>query len=198
LRRPETQGRGAGRLIAGILLAAGQSTRFGRQKLLELWDGEPLVRRTARALLDAQLSPVVVVVSRDRGFDAALADLPLFTVVNHEPEQGISHSISLGLAALPETADAALIGVADQPNLGASAVAALISAFDRGGIVVARYDDHRGNPVIFDRRFFPELLALEGDRGGQAVVNGHPDAVVEVTLPRAAGEDVDRPEQWRG
>jgi molybdenum cofactor cytidylyltransferase len=198
LRRPETQSRGTRRLIAGILLAAGRSTRFGRQKLLGLWDGEPLVRRTARALVDAGLSPVVAVVSSDPAYDAALAGLPLVTVVNHEPEQGISHSISLGLAALPESADAALIGVADQPNLGAAAVAALIGAFDRGGIVVARYDDHRGNPVIFDRRFFPELLALEGDRGGQAVINTHPDVVVDVTLPHAAGEDVDRPEQWRG
>jgi molybdenum cofactor cytidylyltransferase len=198
LRRPETQSRDAGPLIAGILLAAGQSTRFGRQKLLERWDGEPLVRRAARALVDARLSPVVVVVSSDPAYHAALAGLRLTTVTNHEPEQGISRSIAVGLRALPATAEAALIGVADQPNLGAAAVAALIGAFDRGAIVIARYDDHRGNPAVFDRRFFPELLALEGDRGGQAVVNTHPEAVVEVTLPQAAGEDVDRPEQWRG
>lgn len=198
MRRAEAQNRGAGRLIAGILLAAGQSTRFGRQKLLELWEGEPLVRRAARVLVDTGLSPVIVVISNNPAYRDALADLPLRTVVNHEPDGGISQSISLGLAALPERADAVLIGVADQPYLGTAAVVALTAAFDRGRIVVARYDDHRGNPVIFDRGFFPELLALEGDRGGLAVVDTHPEAVVEVALAHLAGEDVDRPEQWRG
>lgn len=198
MRRPEAESRGPGRLIAGVLLAAGLSSRFGRQKLLELWDGEPLVRRAARTFVEARLSPVIVVVSSDPRFGDALAGLPLTTVTNHEPERGISRSIGTGLRALPETAQAALIGVADQPNLGPEAIEALSAAFEPGRMVVARYDDHRGNPAIFDRRFFPELLALEGDRGGQVVVDAHPEAVTEVAMARSAGDDVDRPEQWRG
>ena len=117
-------------------------------------------------------------------------------VVNIHPEDGISSSIALGLAALPEATIAALIGVADQPNLTVEAVDELIRAFSPGGIVVPRFGDHRGNPPVFDRRFFAELIELRGDRGGQIVVNAHPEAVIEVSLAEAIGDDVDRPEDW--
>jgi molybdenum cofactor cytidylyltransferase len=140
----------------------------------------------------------MVVVSRDLGFEAALAGMRLTTVLNDDPTQGISRSIRLGLDALPEPAEAALIGVADQPNLDAAAIRALRLAFRPGRIVAPRYDDHRGNPVIFDRRFFGELIVLEGDRGGQLIVEQHPEDVIDVSLPRAVGDDVDRPDEWRG
>jgi molybdenum cofactor cytidylyltransferase len=196
LRRPGAQGRGT-RLIAGILLAAGLSRRFGRQKLLQPYRGELLVRKTARCFLEAGLQPVVAVVSNDPAFGDALAGLHLTLVENARPEDGISSSIALGLRALPDTTTAALIGVADQPNLSAEAVEELLRAFSAGRIVVPRFGDHRGNPPVFDRRFFDELMELRGDRGGQVVVTAHPEAVIEVTLAEAIGDDVDRPEEWR-
>ena len=154
------------------------------------------MRRAARNLVDAGLEPIVVVISDDGRYADALAGLPLLLVTNPHPELGISRSIAIGLGALPETAEAALIGVADQPHLTAEAIAKLVSVFALGGIVVPRYGDHRGNPPVFDRRFFPELLRLRGDRGGQAVVAAHPEAVTEVSLSSAMGDDVDRPEEW--
>jgi molybdenum cofactor cytidylyltransferase len=198
LRRSGAQGRDASRLIAGILLAAGQSTRFGRQKLLEPWHGEPLVRKIARCFLDAGLRPLVAVVSPDARLVEALAGLPLTTVENARPEDGISRSIAIGLRALPEMTDAALIGVGDQPYLTAAAIEELVRAFAPGRIIVPRWGDHRGNPPVFDRRFFAELLTLKGDRGGQRVIAAHPDAVVEVPLPARLGDDIDRPEDWPG
>ena len=117
-------------------------------------------------------------------------------VENAHPEDGISSSIAIGLRALPKTIDGALVGVADQPYLTAEAVEALVRAFLPGRIVVPRFGDHRGNPPIFDRRFFAELMQLRGDRGGQVVVNAHPDVVVEVSLAEGIGADVDRPEDW--
>jgi molybdenum cofactor cytidylyltransferase len=198
LRGPGAEDRDPSRLIAGILLAAGLSSRFGRQKLLEPWRGEPLIRSAARRLLDAGLSPVLVVVSEEPRFDAVLDGLPVRTFENPAPEQGISTSIGIGLRALPAESPAAMIAVADQPNLTAEALAELIRAFKPGRIVVPRYGEHRGNPPVFDRRFFAELLALEGDHGGQAVVGAHPEAVVEVNLPAGMGVDIDRPEDWQG
>jgi molybdenum cofactor cytidylyltransferase len=195
LRRPGAEGRGP-RLIAGILLAAGLSTRFGRQKLLQPYRGELLVRKTARCFLDAGLQPVVAVVSSDPAFGDALAGLPVTMVANPNPEDGVSSSIAIGLRALPETSSAALIGVADQPYLTADAIQALLDAFVPGRIVVPRFGDHRGNPPVFDRRFFLDLMQLRGDRGGQVVVNAHPEAVVEVSLAEGIGDDVDRPEDW--
>jgi molybdenum cofactor cytidylyltransferase len=195
LRRPGAEGRGP-RLIAGILLAAGLSTRFGRQKLLQPYRGELLVRKTARCFLDAGLQPVVAVVSNAPAFADALAGLPVTMVENPNPEDGVSTSIAIGLRALPETSSAALIGVADQPYLTADAIQALLDAFLPGRIVVPRFGDHRGNPPVFDRRFFLDLMQLRGDRGGQVVVNAHPEAVVEVSLAEEIGDDVDRPEDW--
>jgi len=147
-------------------------------------------------LLDAGLEPTVAVISDDAQLADALADLPLRLVKNPTPELGVSRSIAIGLGALPETIDAALIAVGDQLYLTAEAIAELVRAFLPGQIVVPRYDDHRGNPPIFDRRFIPELLRLRGDRGGQGVIDAHPDAVIEVGLPAAMGDDVDRPEEW--
>ena len=196
MRRPGAQDRDPSRLIAGILLAAGQSTRFGRQKLLEPWRGEPLVRKTARCFLEAGLRPLVAVVSLDPRLVDALAGLSLTIVENANPEKGISSSIAIGLRALPETTDAALIGVGDQPYLTAEAIEQLLKAFSPGRIVVPRWGDHRGNPPVFDRRFFPELLALDGDHGGQRVIVAHADAVNEVSFPARLGDDIDRPEEW--
>jgi molybdenum cofactor cytidylyltransferase len=138
------------------------------------------------------------VVSLDARLVDALAGLPLTTVENPHPEMGISSSIAIGLRALPKATDAALIGVADQPYLTAEAIEELIHAFSPGRIIVPRWGDHRGNPPVFDRRFFPELLALDGDHGGQRVIAAHADSVTEVSFPATLGDDIDRPEEWPG
>jgi molybdenum cofactor cytidylyltransferase len=137
-------------------------------------------------------------VSLDPRLVDAVAGLPLTTVENPHPERGISSSIAIGLRALPKTTDAALIGVADQPYLTAAAIEELIRAFSPGRIIVPRWGDHRGNPPVFDGRFFPELLALDGDHGGQRVIASHGDSVTEVPLPAGLGDDIDRPEEWPG
>ena len=129
-------------------------------------------------------------------FGDALAGLPVTMVENPNPEDGVSSSIAIGLRALPDTSSAALIGVADQPYLTADAIQELLDAFLPGLIVVPRFGDHRGNPPVFDRRFFADLMELRGDRGGQAVVNAHPEAVIEVSLAEEIGADVDRLEDW--
>ena len=154
------------------------------------------MRKTARCFLDAGLEPVIAVVSNAPAFGDALAGLPVTMVENPNPENGVSSSIAIGLGALPETSSAALIGVADQPYLTPDAIQALLDAFVPGRIVVPRFGDHRGNPPVFDRRFFRDLMQLQGDRGGQVVVSEHPEAVIEVSLAEEIGEDVDRPEDW--
>ena len=197
MRGPGAEGRDRRRLISGILLAAGLSSRFGRQKLLEPWRGEALVRRAARSFLGAGLAPVIAVVSGDRHLADALAGLPVTIETNPQPERGINTSIRIGIGALPRATPAALIGVADQPLLTAEAILKLVQAFEPGKIVGPRYGDHGGNPVIFDRRFFPELMRLmEADRGGQVVVAAHPEAVIEVELPVSMGTDIDSPDDW--
>lgn len=155
-----------------------------------------MLRKTARCFLDAGLRPLVVVVSADHRLAGVLAGLPLTTVENAHPEDGISRSIAIGVRALPAAADAALVGVADQPYLTVAAIEALLKAFLPGRIIVPRWGDHRGNPPVFDRKFFAELVILDGDVGGQRVIAAHPAAVTEVPLPPRLGDDIDRPEEW--
>jgi len=141
---------------------------------------------------------VIAVVPEGPRFGDALAGLHLSVVTNPARAEGISGSIRIGIRAVPDESRAVLIAVADQPHLTSDAVADLIRAFVPGRIVVPRYGTERGNPPIFDRQFFPELLALDGDRGGQLVVNAHPEAVLEIDLAAGMGADIDRPGDWQG
>lgn len=196
MRRGTAEGRDDGRLIAGILLAAGEARRFGRQKLLEPLHGVPLVRGAAERFIEAGLEPVVVVISPDSRVRQALAGLEVRLVENPTPTTGIAGSILVGVSALPTTAEAVMIGVADQPHLTPAALSRLIEAHREGAITVPRYGKQRGNPSIFDRRFFAELGELTGDEGGRRVVSAHSEAVIEVSLPAVMGIDVDHPEDW--
>lgn len=184
-------------VIAGILLAAGESRRFGRPKLLEPWNGEPLVVRAVRSQLAGGLDPVVVVIQAGPGVGAVLDGLGVETIVNAEPGRGIGYSVRLGVLALAAMTEAALIGVADQPLVDEQVIRQLCQAFRPGTIVVSRYGAHAGNPRIFDRRFFPELAALQGDMGGQAVAAAHPEMIVECPFAERVGSDVDEPEDLR-
>jgi molybdenum cofactor cytidylyltransferase len=192
-----TRDRGSARpLIAGILLAAGRSERYGKQKLLEAWRGESLIRHPARALLESGLAPVLVVVPEDPRFAEALDGLELQLIENPQAQLGISHSIGLGVRLLPGSASAALIAVADQPLLSGELVSQLLAAFKPGSIVAPRYGGEPGNPRVYDRRFFAELLELSGDVGGQVVCSRHPHAMIEIEMEPGLGVDIDRPEDW--
>jgi molybdenum cofactor cytidylyltransferase len=184
-------------LIAAVLLAAGESNRFGGQKLLETWRGQPLIARAAGSLLGAGLRPVVVVVPPAKAFSEALKGQELVLIENHQPERGIGHSIALGIGGLPAGVAAALLAVADQPLMDEPLIKALCAAYVPGAIVAPRYGTHQGNPRIFDRLFFAELLRLDGDRGGQTVASAHRGQVIECSFPEEAGLDIDRPSDFQ-
>ena len=183
-------------MIAAVLLAAGESKRFGGQKLLESWRGQPLIVRAAGSLLGAGLRPLVVVVPPAKAFSEVLEGQELALIENHQPERGIGHSISLGIGSLPAGVAAVLLAVADQPLMDEHLIKALCAAYVPGAIVAPRYGRHRGNPRIFDRLFFEELLRLDGDRGGQTVASAHRDKVIDCSFPEAAGLDIDRPSDF--
>jgi molybdenum cofactor cytidylyltransferase len=184
-------------VIAGILLAAGQASRYGGAKLLERFQGETLLRRAATAFVEGGCDPLIIVVPVHPPTYAALDGFDATLVANPEPELGIGHSIALGVAAVPEQAEAAVIGVADQPLLTSEMVKGLMGAFSTGHIVIPRYGEQAGNPRVYDRLFFDELRALTGDRGGQLLAERHPDAVIEISLPARLGIDIDTPDDWK-
>lgn len=188
-------------IVAGLVLASGESRRFGRSnKLLAELGGETIVRRTVRAYAEAGLDSVAVVVGfQAAAVAAALDGLGVKLVPNPDYSEGQSAALRHGIAAV-RGADAALIGVADQPFLTPDVVRGLAHEWRRSGarIVAPRYAGRRGNPVLFSSELFDELEAVRGDVGGRPVITAHPDMVTWVDVDDARiGADVDSPEEYR-
>jgi molybdenum cofactor cytidylyltransferase len=184
-------------VIAGIVLAAGASRRFGSQKLLAAVGGVPLVRRTVEPLLEASLDDIVVVVgSNGLAVASALVGLSVRTVTNTAYAAGMSTSLRVGLDALPPAAEAALVALADQPGIGPDIVDRLVERYraDHSPIVAPLYRGVRGNPVLFDRALFDELRAVSGDEGGRSVIARDPARVALVEFALEMPRDIDRPE----
>jgi molybdenum cofactor cytidylyltransferase len=173
--------------VAGIILAAGASQRMGQPKPLLLWRGEPFICHVARTALDAGLAPVVVVIgARADEVRAALADLPVEIVHNPNWAEGQSTSVQAGLQSLPPETDAAIFLLADQPHIPVELVRALLEQHvqTRAPIVVPLISEQRGNPVLFDRSTFPDLMSLHGDAGGRQVFSRYLITYVPWNDPR--------------
>jgi molybdenum cofactor cytidylyltransferase len=189
-----------GRRIAAVVLAAGRSTRMGAvNKMIAEIGGKPLVRIAAEQALASRAAPVIVVTGHQRErIEAALAGLPVRFMHNPDYAEGLGTSLKAGIAAVPEDADGAIICLGDMPQVDAALIDRLIAAFDpeRGAlIVVPSIEGRRGNPVVWSRRFFHELMAIQGDIGARHLIGQYAEAVAEVALAGdAALTDVDTPE----
>jgi molybdenum cofactor cytidylyltransferase len=201
--RPQPRAKPApekGKHIAAIVLAAGRSTRMGAvNKLIADIGGKPLVRIAAEQALASQASPVIVVTGHEREkLEAALKGLNVRLVHNPDYAEGLGTSLRAGIAAVPETADGAVVCLGDMPQVDAALLDKLIAAFDpeRGALVVVpTIEGHRGNPVIWARRFFPQLMSISGDVGARHLITTVPEAVAEVPVTDAAVTlDVDTPD----
>jgi molybdenum cofactor cytidylyltransferase len=189
-----------GRAVAAVILGAGRSSRMGGpNKLLAEIAGRPLVRIVAEEALAARARPVIVVTGHQRErVEAALAGLPVTFAHNPQFADGLGTSLRAGIAALPAEVDGAIVCLGDMPQVDAALIDRLIGAFDpdKGALVVVpTIDGKRGNPVVWSRRFFSDLMAVEGDVGARYLIGRYPEAVAEVPLTgTAALTDVDTPE----
>jgi molybdenum cofactor cytidylyltransferase len=188
-------------VIAGVILAAGSSSRLGRPKLLLPLHGEPLIRHTVRRALQSSLDEVIVVVGHEgEAVSAAIADLPVEIVPNPDSALGQSTSVVAGIEALAEPHAAVVFLLGDQPGIDPQAIDALIAAWkaSHAPIVAPRYRDTIGNPVLFDRRIFPELRALGGDVGARAIIRKYQakGELELVPVDASAPPDVDTEEDY--
>lgn len=186
--------------IAGIILAAGESKRFGAPKQLLDWQGSPLLAHVTAQALDAGLAPVIVVLGhRAEEIHTTLGQRPVQTVTNWRWKEGLSTSVQVGLSALPPTTDAAILMQCDQPLLTSELLRALVGRFEEtdAAIVHPTHAGQRGTPALFARRLFPELTAVSGDVGGRTIIARHADrvATVEVDDPDVLA-DIDAPEDY--
>ncbi len=192
--------RSPGPRIGALLLAAGQSRRMGGpNKLLAEVDGTPMVAHVARRLLASRARPIIAVLgSQAEAVDAALGKLPVERVRNPEFANGLSTSLKRGVVALPPDLDGALVCLGDMPLISGRHLDRLIAAFnplEGRAIIVPIRGGKRGNPVLWSKRFFPEMAELAGDVGAKHLIGAHAELVAEVEMDDdAVLVDIDTPE----
>jgi molybdenum cofactor cytidylyltransferase len=190
----------AGRQVAAVVLAAGRSTRMGAvNKMLAEIGGKPLVRIAVEQAIASRANPVIVVTGHQHEkVEAALKDLPVRLVRNPDYAEGLGTSLKAGIAAVPENADGAIVCLGDMPQVDAALIDRLVGAFDpeRGALVIVpSINGRRGNPVVWSRRFFHDLMSIQGDIGARHLIGAYAEAVVEIPVVGAAAlTDVDTPE----
>ena len=199
--KAETEGNSK---VAAIVLAAGRSTRMGGpNKLLAEFEGKKLVRIVTEQALASKASEVIVVTGHqaelvEQALQGLQGELKLKFARNPDFASGLAGSIKAGIAAVPETCDGAVICLGDMPLIDVELINRLIDSFapDRGNLVVVPVSEgRRGNPVLWSRRFFSELMTLEGDIGARHLIAKHGEVVTEVPVDGdSAFLDIDTPQ----
>jgi molybdenum cofactor cytidylyltransferase len=174
--------------IAAVLLAAGASRRMGgpNKLLARIGSGAPMIRATAENLVEAGVQPITVVTGRDaHEIEQALSGLDVRFVHNADQASGLASSLRVGVSAVPEGAEGVLVALGDMPLVGARVVRRLAAGFNppEGRLIcVPVHQGRRGNPVLFARRFLPELMALAGDEGARSLLDRHAEHVAEIEV----------------
>ena len=187
--------------IAALVLAAGKSERFGGQKLCEPLDGEPMIRKVVRQALESKLDSVCVVVGHEAArvrecIDILKSHTALMTIENKSFAEGMGRSISEGISAVSQWADAVMIILADMPGIDTDLIDAVIDAYKKcnARLCYPVAGGRPGHPVIFRKDFFPALMKLAGDEGARKIVEENRQWAQFINLPgERSQKDIDRP-----
>ena len=182
-------------MIVGMLLAAGGATRFGSQKLVAPYRGEPLVRHAARLLRSVTDETIAVIGNDADAVRDALSGADVRIVDNADWRDGLSTSLRAGIRAVPANADAVIVALGDQPEMDPAVARALVEQWRAWGlpIVTARYRGVRSPPVLIARDVFDEIEALHGDSGAKPLMDRIPGRVSFVDVDTPVPFDVDVP-----
>ncbi len=191
--------------VGGVVLAAGGSARMGRNKLLLPFRGSELLCHALKSMAASPVEPVCCVLGADS--DAVLQALrprpfprPIRFLINPDHATGRASSVRLALESLPRECDAAVFLPGDMPLLTAGDIGALVERFERSHaplVVAVDAAGERAHPVLFARRIFPRLAALQGDASGQALIQELWEAAEKVRVPDERVLDVDTEEDYR-
>lgn len=184
--------------VAGVILAAGGSSRFGEIKQLLPWKHKNIINTVVETTALAGLDPILVVLGANAGLiQASLDNGTVQVVTNPDWDKGQSTSLKAGVTAIRHTVDGVLFLLCDQPHLTVNLVDAVVEEGLRSGKVVTPIiDDRRANPVYFPASCFPLFDTLEGDAGGRQIIPACP----HTTLPWLddwMARDIDTPEDYR-
>ncbi|TKJ29851.1 MAG: molybdenum cofactor cytidylyltransferase [Chloroflexi bacterium B3_Chlor] len=176
--------------MAVIVLAAGESRRFGSPKQLLPWGEATMLEHVVDTALESAVDETIVVLGhRAERIGKLLRNRPVRVVINQDWQGGLSTSVRAGLQALPANYEACLFLLGDQPNVTPQLIDTILKRYRRtlAPVVAPSYRGRRGNPVLFSNSLFPELLTMEGDQGGREVIRRHQD---EMETVEAEQEDL--------
>jgi molybdenum cofactor cytidylyltransferase len=195
------------RQVAAVILAAGEAKRFRRSpdetKLVAELEGKPIVRHVAEAVLASRAHPVLLVSGHaHEQVASALDGLLLERIYNRDPGAGLSASLKLAIAALPDTVRGAVILLGDMPRIAPHLIDRLIDAFDVAPVeplaVVPVRGGRRGNPALIGRGLFAAVGMLEGDKGARDLIAAARENILELPVGDSATEiDIDTRENLR-
>lgn len=180
--------------IGCVVMAAGNARRFGENKLAAQLRGRSLILRALEAVPAGQFDAVVVVTQYPE-IMRLVKEFHFAAIHNGHPDWGISHTIKLGLTGLRDC-DGVLFLVSDQPLLKRESVADLVRLWSSqpDKIAALAHGGVRGNPCLFPARFYPELLELREDHGGNTVIRRHEEDLVLLEVAEQELTDVDTPQ----
>jgi molybdenum cofactor cytidylyltransferase len=181
--------------IAGIILAAGASSRFGKPKILIPWQGVSLIAHISAIITKTGITPIFVILGNTVGqVTDELINLPVTVIINEKWESGQSTSLKAGISHIPAEIDAVIVFLADQPFISRELVYTMIAEYEASGrpIIAPSVNGKRTNPVLFDRVTFKDLLTIEGDQGGRAIFGKFPVNLIPWTDEKLL-YDIDTP-----
>ncbi len=184
-------------MIAAVVLAAGLSTRMGRPKQTLSVKGKAMLEWVLEVLRESKVDTTVVVLgARAAQVKERVRFMDERIIVNPDFRKGMGSSLRIGLASIEHEADAALVVLGDQPFLSTRTVDRLVEAYKatKAPVVVPVYHKRRGNPVLFDRSLFPQVMKIKGDSGAKSVVRANEGRLREVAVDDIGVlADIDRP-----
>ena len=186
--------------IAGVILAAGLSSRMGGEnKLLKIWRGKPLIDHVLAAASASRLEGCWMVTGHDHAGVAACAAGRADVVHNPAYEEGLASSLRAGVETVEATGDVdgIVVLLGDMPLLTSDHIDQMIGAFNQGPrrLVVASQGSKKGNPVLFGRSYFDALKVLTGDRGARSIID-KAESVHLVDIGEASLRDFDTPDRF--
>lgn len=188
-------------MIWTLILAAGESKRMGKAKLLLPFGEKTIIETVIDNVVKSKVEKVLVVLGSDwEKIEKKIKNFPVKIVVNPHYARGMLSSIQEGFQALPKNAKAILVVLGDQPAVSSDIISKIIDAFKRTrkGIVLPVYKGNRGHPVLIDMKYRHEVEKLSPDVGLRGIVYNHPSDVleVEVTTPSIL-QDIDNAGDYR-
>jgi len=189
-------------MITAVILAAGASKRFGRNKLLEMINGKPMIRWVVESALNSMVDEVIVVL----GFEAervaeTIKDLPCKIVVNENYKEGMSSSVKCGLRNTMNKSMAILVIPGDCPLIRSEDMNKVINRYleSRKPIVIATHKGKRGHPILISREIFEEVLRIsEEGMGLKEVIKKHEGEIAYAeTENEGVTIDIDSPEDLK-